>query len=83
MNKNSKPFDPDVCQKSIEMFSFTLESENWNLLKLDLEALRIFFSWYWNDGTHSVYQEALNTGAKIVAIVVILHSALCFQGCIE
>lgn len=25
------------------MFSFTLESENWNLLKLDLQALRFLF----------------------------------------
>lgn len=65
------------------MFSFTLESENWNLLKLDLEALRFFFSCYWNNGTHTVYQEALTTGAKIVAIVVILYSAFGFQGCME
>lgn len=65
------------------MFSFTLESENWNLLKLDLEALRFFFSWYWDNDIHSVYQESLTTGAKIIAIVVILYSAFCFQGCIE
>ena len=64
------------------MFSFTLESENWNLLKLDLEALRFFFLILDND-THSVYQKALTTGAKIVAIVVILHSASCFKHSIE
>lgn len=59
------------------MFSFALESEKWNWLKLDLEALRMFSLFFLvrNNGTHSLYREALTTGAKIVAIVVILYSA--------
>lgn len=65
------------------MFSFTLESENWNLLKLDLEALRFLFALVLEQWNTFCLQEVLSTGAKIVAIVVIFFSALCFQACTE
>lgn len=63
----------------MEMFSFTLEGENWNLLKLVLEALRfLFFPSVLEQWNTFCLQEALSTGVEIVAIVVILFSALCF-----